>query len=105
MKRLYQAGDLIEAQLFQDFLRDHHIESVVFGGFLSGAAGELPAMQFPEVWLMEERDFPRGQELLRRFAEQGEAVGGERDAWHCGRCGEEIEPQFDICWKCGAARD
>ena len=105
MKRLYQAKDLIEAQLFRDFLRDHRIESVIFGGFLSGAAGELPATQFPEVWVVEELDYERGRELLRQFAGQDETEGRERGPWHCSRCGEEIEPQFDICWKCGSCRD
>ncbi len=25
--------------------------------------------------------------------------------WHCSRCGEAIEDNFDACWKCGARRD
>ena len=24
--------------------------------------------------------------------------------WKCPKCGEESEPQFDACWKCGTAR-
>ena len=26
-------------------------------------------------------------------------------AWTCGGCGESIEPQFAVCWKCGHAHD
>jgi hypothetical protein len=25
--------------------------------------------------------------------------------WRCPNCGERIEPQFAVCWKCGTARD
>lgn len=25
--------------------------------------------------------------------------------WRCAECGEEVEPTFDVCWNCGAARD
>ena len=104
MKRLYAARDLIEAQLFKDFLQDHHIESVVLGGYLGGAAGELPAMQFPEVWVLEERDFRRGRELLDQFNDQSRDDVTHQLSWRCGGCGEKIEAQFDICWKCGAMR-
>jgi hypothetical protein len=24
--------------------------------------------------------------------------------WKCPKCGEESEPQFDACWKCGTVR-
>ena len=104
MKRLYAAKDLIEAQLVKDFLDDHHIESVVLGGYLGGAAGELPAMQFPEVWVLEESDLPQGRELLDQFTDQNRDDMTHQQPWCCGECGERIEAQFDICWKCGAMR-
>lgn len=25
--------------------------------------------------------------------------------WACSHCGEELEEQFESCWKCGASRD
>jgi hypothetical protein len=25
--------------------------------------------------------------------------------WHCQNCGEQIDDEFDACWKCGTARD
>ena len=25
--------------------------------------------------------------------------------WKCIKCGEEIEPDFDVCWACGASKD
>jgi hypothetical protein len=24
--------------------------------------------------------------------------------WHCNKCGEKIEDQFDSCWKCGTPK-
>ena len=26
-------------------------------------------------------------------------------AWTCPKCGEEVEANFDVCWKCGTAAD
>jgi hypothetical protein len=105
MKKVYQAKDLIEAQLFRDFLADHRMDAVVLGGYLAGAAGELPALQFPEVWVLDARDHDRARQLLDAFLEgKREARSGGR-GWRCGNCGESIEPPFDICWRCGAVRD
>jgi hypothetical protein len=25
--------------------------------------------------------------------------------WRCPNCGEQIEPEFEVCWKCGTAQD
>ena len=27
------------------------------------------------------------------------------DAWTCGRCGEEVDSGFEVCWSCGLAYD
>ncbi|MES9843951.1 MAG: DUF2007 domain-containing protein [Candidatus Sedimenticola sp. PURPLELP] len=98
MKKLYEARDRIEAQMLRDYLADHHIESVVLGDYLSGAAGDLPAIQFPAVWVVEADDYPRGRQLIKQFHTLGRDV---EDAWHCPECGETVDPQFNICWNCG----
>ena len=25
--------------------------------------------------------------------------------WHCSKCGEDIDDNFDVCWNCGTSRD
>lgn len=45
-------------------------------------------------------------------AEPGEAAGAEDNAaaeaapaaWRCENCGEQLEENFDTCWKCGSVR-
>ncbi len=27
------------------------------------------------------------------------------ETWNCPKCGEEVEAQFDACWKCGTNSD
>lgn len=103
MQRLYLARDRIEAQLIHDFLDRHLIRTVVLGDFLSGAAGELPADITPALWVIDEADLERAQEVLARFFDPTkEGAGGT--AWICAACGEEVEPAFDVCWNCGRPR-
>ncbi len=102
MQRLYQAQDEIEAQLLCDWLGAARIPAQVLGRYQSAAAGELPALAFPWVWVLEDRDLPRARTLLAEFlARRREAPDGP--AWTCD-CGTRVEAGFDLCWRCGRER-
>lgn len=105
MLKLYEAADRIEAQLLMDFLAGYHIETVLQGDYLTGAAGELPANSFPVIWVVENEDLPRARELLADF-HSTRAPTGEADPahWECRHCGERVEQAFELCWNCGKAR-
>jgi len=55
----------------------------------------------PELWIVEDSDFPRACELRDAATRQPE---GPQSAWTCPSCGERLEGQFASCWNCGAAR-
>jgi len=103
MHRLYQAKDRIEAQMLRDFLGDQGIETAILGDYLAGAAGELPANIFPEVWVVQERDLAAAAALLRGWR-QGPPEPRDDATWTCANCGEVLEAQFQVCWRCATAR-
>ena len=60
--------------------------------------GELPPAECQaELWVTDDADAARAEEVLRRPAPAG-------PDWTCAACGEASGPQFTHCWKCGAAR-
>ena len=63
----------------------------------------FPGAEFyPELWVLNEQDFPKAAELRDALLQpQSTAV----HSWICPSCGEESEGQFTSCWKCGATRD
>jgi hypothetical protein len=101
MQPLYEARDALQANLLRDHLAAHHIQAVVLGDYLSGAAGQLPAVNFPVVWLVEDRDLPRARQLLEVFLSPLPAAA----PWTCPNCGAEVDGEFELCWQCGAPRD
>lgn len=101
MLELYQAKDRIEAQLLKDYLASYHIQTLVQGEYLSGAAGELPAMQFPVLWVLEDRDLARASQLIDHFF----SLECDSDSWQCPTCGEMNEGQFHLCWQCSSIKD
>lgn len=103
MHRFYQAQNEIEAQLLIDYLHSSHIQAVMLGQYLSGAAGDLSALNFPWVWLMEARDVPRATQLLEEFRARRSGIQDQPD-WTCPSCGHAIDGAFDLCWNCGEGR-
>ncbi len=102
MQALYQAQNEIEAQLLCDWLAASCVRATVLGRYQSAAAGELPALQFPVVWVLDDGDLPRARCLLAEFLERRAASEPEAP-WRC-TCGIEVEADFDLCWHCGRAR-
>lgn len=103
MKKLYIARHMTEAHLLRGFLESQGIASIVRGDLLTGGFGELPVDQC-SVWLTDERQFARADELVRDFLKGSFAriYSGER--WVCPQCNETLEGQFTQCWRCGSAK-
>jgi hypothetical protein len=103
MQCLYQAHDRIEAQLLLDLLDRRLIRAAIFGDYLSGAAGELPADICPTLWLIDDQDLGRAREVLAGFLNPP-SCALNASPWDCPACGERVEGDFDLCWNCGRAR-
>jgi len=102
MIRLTRSPDLMLGQHWANLLEQAGIACHLSGRYLQGAAGDIPVDQCgPDLWIENERD----RDLAMRIID-GRAGGpaGPRVNWHCDDCGEWLEPQFSICWQCGAAR-
>jgi hypothetical protein len=102
MRKLYEAADRVEAQLLKDYLLEQDIPTLLFGDYLSGAVGELPANIFPSLWITKDEQYHRARRLIEEFLAQPQAGIGE--AWRCPVCGEGVDPGFDICWNCTSPR-
>ena len=103
MLKFYEARDALEARQLIDALAAHRIEATVLGEYLSGAAGELSALNFPWVWLISNDDLPVAQGVLDGFlASRGSLP--KKGPWVCPGCGAQVDAGFEICWQCGAGR-
>ena len=73
------------------------IRSELRNQYLAGALGDLPMMEtWPQLYV-DDVDEIHAQRALQRAS--AVAVGSP---WTCSRCGEDLEPQFTQCWRCGA---
>ncbi|MDI1259996.1 DUF2007 domain-containing protein [Aquabacterium sp.] len=66
MKTVYNAANLLEAQMLLDVLRQEGITAHIRGAHLQGAMGELPAAGLVRLEVLEE-DHPRAREAIDRW--------------------------------------
>ena len=98
MRRLYKAASLPDAHLMAGLLAREGIETRVFNENAQSIMGEIPFTHaFPEVWVVDDADLPRGRGIVEQF----ETARPSRVIRHCAACGEENPGNFELCWQCG----
>jgi hypothetical protein len=64
--------------------------------YLAGAMGDLPMMEtWPQLYV-NDADERYALSVLARAA-----MAPTGNPWICPGCGEQLEPQFTECWRCG----
>jgi len=104
MKQVYEASDLVNAQMLKDYLVSFGIEAIVKGELLVGAIGEIPADSYPTVWIVNENDLEKAKLRIKNFESQAPDDQMYNSVWKCMDCDELIDAQFTQCWKCGSER-
>ena len=100
MRRVYEALNMVEAQMCRDHLAERGIRSHVQGAYLQGGVGELPADVRPSVWVLDDRDYETARVLIEELLAPAERSG----PWRCPGCGETVDPELAVCWRCGRSR-
>jgi hypothetical protein len=98
VKKLYSHESLITVTHLANVLTAAGLRAEVRNTRLGGVLGEIPFFEcWPELWVADE-DHAAAERLLQEaLAEPGSGAS----AWRCPACGETIEPQFAVCWRCG----
>jgi hypothetical protein len=97
MKRVFRAASLLQVAHARNLLIMAGIESEMRNQYLAGALGDLPMLEtWPQLWVDDDLE----PAALRALCVASKAPLGA--PWVCPDCGEESEPQFTSCWRCGA---
>ncbi|TLM65314.1 MAG: DUF2007 domain-containing protein [Deltaproteobacteria bacterium] len=97
--RVFPHRDRPLALLLKERLAAEGIVCLVRNDELSTALGEIPFVECsPELWVVDDEVYPRARLLLDQWLTAAEEVAAD---WTCPDCGEQIEGQFEVCWKCG----
>ena len=100
MKKLYTAGDIIEAQLLNSLLKAQGISSLIKNEGLQSGVGELPFVEtWPEVWIIEPKDWFSASCILESFKPLD-----TMEDWMCTHCLALNPGTFETCWSCRAQR-
>jgi hypothetical protein len=98
MRKVHTAESMIEIAHLRNLLESAGIACVVRNERLAGAMGEIPFVEcWPELWVREPGQSLRARGLIDEALQPAAAA----EPWPCPGCGESIEPQFALCWRCG----
>ncbi len=105
MKRILTTTDTALLEYVRSSLAGKGIGVFVRNPTNSGlVAGELtPVVAPPELWVVAEEDEAAAEREVRRVLDSLRPVS--TDPWVCPKCGEHLEAQFEVCWKCGQPRE
>ncbi len=73
MKKIYEAGNGVEAHMVLHMLEQQGIQGRIDGEYLAGGVGDLPAMGMVRV-MVEESDAGRAREIIRDWERQQPAA-------------------------------
>lgn len=93
----------MDAHAVKGFLESQGIKAIVRGEFLTSGWGELP-VDVCSVWIENDAQYERADALLVAFLRGDLARELQGDNWRCSQCGEQLEGQFTVCWKCGTVK-
>lgn len=104
MLKVYEAEQVIDAELVCRMLERRGIAAFVFGEHTFNAPGVNP-FAWPEVWVAEDGDYAAARVLVHDYecSRRSEEPGAYR--WYCRSCGEMNEGSFAVCWCCGQGAD
>ncbi len=102
MKQVYRSDDPLLLGFLRQLLEDSGVRCVARNEYLGGGAGQLPLNEcWPELWVLDDQTAGTARRLIE---EALAAPSGAAEPWRCAACGEQLEAQFALCWRCGAAR-
>lgn len=101
MHRIYSNPDLAIVHLARHELQKRGIDSIVRGDNLQSVG--VPS-EWPELWLVDAGKIEEAAEIIQNVVDSYEEEEEESAPWTCPTCGEEVEPQFAVCWNCGTQK-
>ena len=102
MKRIFSSWNLAAVYHAKNLLEVEGIRASVRNELLSSGIGQLPPIECQiELWVINDADAERAEQILRSGTLRPEERGRH---WRCNGCGEVSEAQFTQCWRCGAFR-
>lgn len=102
MKMVYSSESHFLANNVKNLLEAQAIDTFIKNEFSQGAVGEISAFDaWPEVWVFDDENYESALAIIATL----EANKTDQVDWICGKCHEENDPSFEVCWSCQHARE
>lgn len=103
MKLIFTHENLAIVHHFKSLLESKDIQCKVTNENLASSPGGLSRQEnWPKLWILAPEKLNDALQIIK-----SENINDESNkkykTWKCSNCGEVLEEQFLICWKCGTS--
>ena len=100
--KIYTSENIVLLEILKSKLEDESIACKINYAFLP-AAGEIQrVVACPELCILNNEQANLAKKIVEReLADQKNVLSD----WKCPECGENLEGQFKVCWKCGHSKE
>ena len=96
-------ASVAESAALKAALEEQSIECIVNGDSLNSAFGNVAPSLSDSKLLVRLEDAEEAKSIVKSARASFSAP--RKDAWFCGKCLEEVEGGFEVCWSCEFVRD
>ena len=92
----------LDGEIAKGLLAENGIEALISKDDCGGMFPNLQATRGVRLYVLP-RDVETSEDLLKMLSNNDTEPKTDSN-WQCSNCGEDLEPQFTDCWKCGTER-
>lgn len=97
MHKIYTHELLISVKHVQNLLTQANIPCLIKNANAFSGIGALAAFEiWPELWVLNAHDVAEAEAVMQNTLQDRFTSA----TWHCSNCTEDIEAEFEMCWKC-----
>jgi hypothetical protein len=100
MREVFTSQDFTEVGYYKSILDEAGIVSFIRNEN-ANSQGLTGSMFYPSLCVLEDGDYPEAIRILKSRRVKETVEGAD---WTCPACSEKNPWNFELCWKCNAAR-
>ncbi len=97
----------LDGEIAKGLLAENGVEALISTDDCGGMLPNLQLTRGVRLYVLP-KDVENSRDLLKMLStkpDRSDAENRPDSHWQCSHCGEELEPQFTDCWKCGTSRE
>jgi len=101
MKRIYSNDNMVAVHSAKNLLELSGIDCILKNEHSNTMGAAFGTSNLVELWIENVEDYEKAKSIIDEKITNPQ----ELEKWTCGKCGEQNEGNFEVCWNCQSEKD